>query len=48
MLQLYLLKRTLRQRCFSANVEEHLTPILQSLWMNNLALHYSETAVHRF
>ena len=29
------------------NVEKHLTPILQSSWMNNFALHYSEAAVNR-
>ena len=33
---------------FPANVEKHLTPILQSSWMNNFALRYSEAAVHRF
>ena len=30
------------------NLEKHLTPILQSSWMNNFALRYSEAAVHRF
>ena len=33
---------------FPANVEKHLTHILQSSWMNNFALRYSEAAVHRF
>ena len=33
---------------FPANVEKHLIPILQSSWMNNFALPYSEAAVHRF
>ena len=27
---------------------KHLTPILQSSWMNKLVLHYLEAAVHRF
>ena len=33
---------------FPANVEKHLTHVLQSSWMNNFALRYSEAAVHRF
>ena len=48
MLQLYLLKKTLHFKCFPANAEKHLTPIIQSSWMINFALYFSEAAVHRF
>ena len=37
-LRLCLLKRTLWYRCFPANVEKHLTTILQFSWMNNLII----------
>ena len=37
-LHLFLLKRSLWYRSFLANVEKHLTTILQFSWMNNLII----------
>ena len=42
------IKKDTLVRCFLWNDEKHLTPILQSLWINNFAWHYSEVAVRRF
>ena len=44
MLQLYLLKKNAP----NVDVEKHLTPNLQSSWVINFSLHYSEATVHRF
>ena len=47
MRQVIFIKKDTPVRYFPVNVEKHLTPILQSSWMNNSALRYSEAATHR-